>query len=379
MATVALVRCDSYEYRMVKIAVKRGISLLGGTERFVTHGEKILLKPNILVGERPEKCVTTHPAVFRAVGERFIEAGATVSYGDSPAVAKPAKAAKKAGLAEAAQALNIQLADFDTGVEHYFDQGLQKRKFTIARAVFDNDGVVSLPKLKTHGLEKFTGAVKNQFGTVPGMLKGECHFKLPDADDFAKMLVDLNTVVNPRLYVMDGIEAMEGNGPRGGTPKKMGVLLFASDPVAMDAVACRLIGLDPEHVPTIRYGMESGMGTFLEEEIALAGDAFDLFVQKEFKVDNSPPGPSRPGLLSTFLNRRVVAKPVINPKKCIRCGECTAICPARPHALFFREDDRSLPPVYDYDHCIKCFCCQEICPENAVTIKTPLLRRLFIN
>ncbi|MFO7749247.1 MAG: DUF362 domain-containing protein [Desulfobacteraceae bacterium] len=252
-----------YEYEMVRASVERGISLLGGTDRFVKRGEKILLKPNMLAGDRPEKCVTTHPAVFRAVGERFIEAGAIVSYGDSPAVAKPARAARKAGFAEAAQTLNIQPADFDTGVDYYFDRGLQKRKFTIARAVFDNDGVVSLPKLKTHGLEKFTGAVKNQLGTVPGMLKGEYHFKLPDADDFAKMLVDLNTVVSPRLYVMDGIEAMEGNGPRGGTPKKMGVLLFASDPVAMDAVACRLIGLDPEHVPTIRYGMEAGMGTFL--------------------------------------------------------------------------------------------------------------------
>jgi uncharacterized protein (DUF362 family) len=122
------------------------------------------------------------------------------------------------------------------------------------------------------------GAIKNQFGCVPGILKGEFHLKLPDADDFAKMLVDLNTLVNPRLYVMDGIYAMEGNGPRGGTSRKMNIILLSSDPVALDATVCRLIKVNPECVPTVKYGMQAGMGTFLKDEIELLGDDFDGFV-----------------------------------------------------------------------------------------------------
>jgi len=89
--------------------------------------------------------------------------------------------------------------------------------------------------MKTHGFQRMTGAVKNQFGCIPGALKGEFHVKVPDASNFAKMLIDLNTYIHPRLYVMDGIIAMEGNGPRGGTPKKMNVILFSTDPIALDS------------------------------------------------------------------------------------------------------------------------------------------------
>ncbi|MCK5349561.1 MAG: DUF362 domain-containing protein, partial [Desulfobacula sp.] len=190
MSKVALVRCESYEYDSVKRSIERGVSLIGGLSLFVQKGENILLKPNILVGDAPEKCVTTNPAVFKAVIEILINAGANVTYGDSPAIGKPLKAAKKAGLTQVADEFNIKLADFKTGMDVFFDKGLQNRKFTIAKAVFDNDAVISLPKLKTHGLERFTGAIKNQFGCIPGVLKGEFHLKLPGADDFAKMLVD---------------------------------------------------------------------------------------------------------------------------------------------------------------------------------------------
>ena len=225
-STVALVRCESYEIAAVKQAVEKGIALLGGAQTFVRPGERILLKPNILIGDPPEKCVTTHQAVFRAVIETLQAAGAVLSYGDSPAFGTTASAARKCGLADVADELGVPLANFQDGVEVSFDKGVQNKKFTIAKAILDNDAVVSIPKLKTHGLEKFTGCVKNQFGCVPGMLKGEFHVKLPDPYRFARMLVDLNCLVSPRLYVMDGIYGMEGNGPRGGNPKKMNILLF---------------------------------------------------------------------------------------------------------------------------------------------------------
>lgn len=377
MAKVALIRCESYDYEQVKKSVERGLDLIGGISAFVREGENILLKPNLLVGEVPDRCVTTNPSVFEAVAQAFIKAGVNLSYGDSPAVGSTAKASKKAGCAQVADRLDIALADFKNGVEIFFERGIQNKKFHVARAILDNDGVISLPKLKTHGLEKFTGAIKNQFGCIPGVLKGELHVRLPDAESFAKMLVDLNSFVQPRLYIMDGICAMEGNGPRGGTPKKMNVLLFSSDPVALDATACRLIDLNPEYVPTVKYGMEAGAGTFLKEEIEIVGDDFDSFVARDFKVDRTPLKPYQPNFLVNFLSHRIVHTPYIIEEKCIKCGVCIAMCPAKPKALDFSYDDKSYPPVYNYDHCIRCFCCQEICPESAIQLKTPLLRKVM--
>lgn len=377
MSKVALIRCESYEDKIVKESIERGLSLLGGVSRFVQPGENILLKPNILVGEVPEKCVTTHPAVFKAVAEIFITAGVTLTYGDSPAIGNPLKAAKKAGLARVADDLNIPLADFKTGMDVFSDKGLQNRKFTIAKAILDNDAVISLPKLKTHGLEKLTGAVKNQFGCVPGILKGEFHLRLPNADAFAKMLVDLNTFVRPRLFIMDGIYGMEGNGPRGGTPRKMNILLLSADPVALDATVCRMINVNPEYVPTTRYGMQAGLGTYLEEEIELLGDTFDSFFSDDFEIDRTPLKSFKSGFFSGFMNHRIVSKPYIQTEKCVGCGACVNMCPANPKAVFFKAEDKSNVPVYNYDNCIKCFCCQEICPESAIKLKTPFLRKLI--
>ncbi len=377
MSKVALIRCESYDDEIVKKSIEKGLALIGGISQFIQKGEKILLKPNLLVAEPPQKCVTTHPAVFKAVAQALIDAKVVVSYGDSPAIGKTLRAAKKAGLAKVADELNIPLADFKNGKDVYFDKGIQNRKFTIAKAVFDNDGVISLPKLKTHGLEKFTGAIKNQFGCVPGVLKGEFHLKLSSAGDFSKMLVDLNKFISPRLYVMDGIIGMEGNGPRGGTPKKMNILLLSSDPVALDATVCRLIKLDPEYVPTTKYGMQAGMGTYLKEEIELVGDDFDSFFTQDFKIDRKPLKTFKPGLVSDFLNKRIVSKPYIEQEKCVRCGVCVNMCPANPKAVFFENDDPENVPIYNYDDCINCFCCQELCPESAIQLKTPLLRKLI--
>lgn len=377
MSKVALIRCNTYDEDTVKTAVESGLRLLGGPERFAGPGEKILLKPNLLVGDPPEKCVTTHPSVFGAVAECFMTTGSIISYGDSPAMGGLKKAAKKAGLMAVAENLGLTLADFSSGEEIFFKDGRQNKKFVIAKGVLDSDGVISLPKLKTHGLERLTGCIKNQFGCIPGMLKGEYHVKLPDATDFAKMLVDLNRFVNPRLYIMDGIRAMEGNGPRGGTPVNMNVLLFSEDPVALDATVCRLIDLNPEYVPTTRFGMESGAGTYLEEEIELLGDDIAGFKTNAFDVKRKPVRPFKQKGFYRFLNNRLVEKPYIATERCTQCGTCVHVCPANPKAVNWPEGDKSKVPVYTYDDCIRCYCCQELCPESAVMLKKPLLRKIL--
>ena len=196
---VALVRCENYEYENVRSAVRKGVDLLGGPGMFATSGERILFKPNWLVADRPEKLTTTHPMVFKAMVEVFKTTGAVLSFGDSPAIQSPEHASRMTGFQPIAEAEEVTLADFKQGKEIVFDKGIQNKKFVIANGALDCDGIISLPKLKTHGLERMTGCVKNQFGCVPGALKGEFHVKLASAIDFARMLVDLNAFLKPRL------------------------------------------------------------------------------------------------------------------------------------------------------------------------------------
>ena len=160
---------------------REGIDLVGGADKFARKDEKILLKANLLVGDAPEKCVNTHPSVLRAVAEIFKTTGARISYGDSPAIGTARAASRKIGMDVAANEAGIELKEFQPGREVHFPEGLQNKRFTIANAVLESDGVISLPKLKAHGMQKFTGCVKNQFGCIPGLLKGEFHVRIPDA------------------------------------------------------------------------------------------------------------------------------------------------------------------------------------------------------
>ncbi len=377
MSKVALIRCESYEYEEVKAVVEKGISLLGGASGFVKAGEKILLKPNWLSADPPEKCVTTHPIVFKAVAEIFKEQGVILSYGDSPAFQSPESAGKKTGISEIAEDFDIFFADFRKGKEIYFDKGVQNKKFTIANGVIDSDGVISLPKMKTHGFQRVTGAVKNQFGCVPGTLKAEFHVKVPDAYDFAKMLVDLNSAINPRLYVMDGIYAMEGNGPKGGTPKKMNAILLSKDPIALDATMCRLMNLDPKLLLTNKAGMEMGAGTYLEKEIELIGDNIDDFIDKSFDVNRNIDRSIKINGGMKFAKNIITPKPYIDSNKCIKCGICVNMCPVNPKAVGWYDGNKENPPTYIYDRCIRCYCCQELCPESAISIKQSIFRRIM--
>lgn len=379
MSKVVLIRCESYDSNEVKRAVERGIDLLGGTSAFVSSNDKILLKPNWLSADPPEKCVTTHPAVFRAVAEILQSIGANVSYGDSPSFQSPDVAAKRTGIAAIAKELNIDLADFKSGKEIFFQEGHQNKKFTIANGILDNDGVISLPKMKTHGFQRITGAIKNQFGCIPGTRKGEFHMRIPDASEFAKMLVDLNTYIHPRLYIMDGIIAMEGNGPRGGTHKKMNVIMFSTDPIAMDATVCRLMNLDPELVLTNKVGMEIGAGTYHEEDIEILGDPIESFIAMDFDVNREPVKPFKPGGGMNVIKNALVPRPYIIAEKCVKCGVCVNMCPVTPKAVDWHDGNKKNPPSYKYERCIRCYCCQELCPESAIYLKVPFIRRLFGN
>ncbi len=359
-------------------AVRRGLDLLGADALapvLEAAGRTVLLKPNMLRPSPPEKGVTTHPAVFSAVARRLQEMGADLVFGDSPTgIFKPLAAAERSGLLDEARALGIPLADFESEEEVSFPSGVQNRRFVIARGVREAGAIVNLPRLKTHNVTMMTGALKNIFGAIPGKRKAEFHIKHPDVEGFSRMIADLNGLVRSRLVVMDAIKAMEGNGPSGGDLVDVGLLIFSLDPVAVDAVSCRIMGIDPLSLPLIRVAQENGLGNASADGIEIRGARLADYVRTGFAVPARPLTENIPNFLFRIAKELLVAKPLIDPARCVKCGECVQSCPTLPKAL---SQDTGTVPRYNYSICIRCYCCQETCPEGAISVRNAPLGRLF--
>ncbi|NIQ10345.1 MAG: DUF362 domain-containing protein, partial [Gammaproteobacteria bacterium] len=108
----------------------------------------------------------------------------------------------------------------------------------IAREALEADVIINLPKLKTHQMMGYTGAVKNMFGLVVGMRKVRLHLQAgTDKAFFALMLLELAERFIPALSIMDAVVGMEGNGPGNGDPVQLGALLASASPLALDTVA----------------------------------------------------------------------------------------------------------------------------------------------
>lgn len=376
---VALMHCDSYESKKVREVIKKGILLVGGMSSFFKKGESIVLKPNLLKGAHHNLAMTTHPAIFEAVIQEFMEFGLKLSYGDSPGVGKPENVAAKTGLADIAHKHSVTLSDFTSNIKTTCIEPCIKKTIPLAKGVLDADGLVSLSKMKSHGFVRMTGAVKNQYGCITGLNKPGYHAKIPMANDFASFVVDINLVIKPRLYIMDAIIAMEGNGPMNGDPTPMNCILISKDPVALDAIACQLMDLNPDFVPTCIAGQEKGLGTFKYDSISVVGEPVEKHINKSFNVIRKPVfNLTSKGIIRT-IKSKLMPKPIINNDICISCGQCEEICPVNPKALLWKVGKKKKsPPYYSYSNCIRCFCCQETCPAKAITIKTSKLEFLLI-
>jgi len=355
---VSLVFCDSYDETKVYDAVKSAIEYLGGIESFVSKDEKILVKPNFLYASTPDKCITTHPSVIKAVNRILTDAGYSFKCGDSPANGTCEAAFEKLGL--------------DKSCIATMDAGVQKDQFFFASDVLEADAIIGVCKMKTHALERITGAVKNMYGLICGGKKALGHVSYPSASSFAKMLVDIHKATPQRLHIMDAVVAMEGNGPASGTPVQMNMIIASSDPVALDTVFCYLINLDPALVPTNSYGYVEGLGTYKENEIEIlldgkpisAGELASKYGKADFDVQRETDKLSVLSLWS-HITGSFGKRPRIDADKCVKCGVCVDHCPVEGRAVVFKNG-RDNPPKYDYTKCIRCYCCQEICPAHAI-------------
>lgn len=373
---VVLLPCREYEEEKVYTLLKTGLELLGGIEMLIPKEKKILLKPNLLKRAEVEKAVITHPVVVGAFARILREKGyQNLVLADSCGHGNTKAVIKGTGMDTYLEKYQIPAIDYSGGVTVAYPQGVQAKEFVLPKELLEQDCVISLSKMKTHALERITGAVKNSYGFVYGFHKAKGHTQYPSADSFARMLIDLNRCVSPKLYVMDGIMAMEGNGPGSGDPTPMNVLLISTDPVALDSVFSRLIYLDPKMVPTNYHGEKMGLGTWRKEQITLLTpegeismeEAVRRFGNPKFDVDRTAVRQNIWTKMAKALNL-FQKKPYIDTEKCIRCGICVQSCPVDGKAVDFSEG-KEKPPVYDYKKCIRCFCCQEMCPKKAIKVK----------
>ncbi|HEY3314673.1 MAG TPA: DUF362 domain-containing protein [Bacillota bacterium] len=385
---VSIVRCGTYDQAAVDAAVAESIRLVGGMGRYVQPGQRVLIKVNLLSRKKPEEAVTTHPAVVEAVVKLVQAAGGRPVIGDSPAGPytghRMTQMYRVTGMEEVARRTGAALNDDFGEATRSFAGGALFKSFSLTRSVLDADVVIAMPKLKTHGLTAYTGAVKILFGCIPGMGKVEYHVRLPRLEDFAGMLVDLALCVRPALTVMDAVVGMDGPGPSAGRIRPVGLIIASPDPFALDVAAVSAVGHDPGRIPTIAAAGRRGLPARIED-VNILGAPLDEVRLHDFvlpgtggiqSVQNRLPGP-----LNRAIRTAISPRPVFHHDLCTGCADCFTSCP--PKAIEMRKvaaDGRgdqkgAARPHVDLGRCIRCFCCQELCPQKAVEVHRPWLSR----
>ncbi|HIZ54989.1 MAG TPA: DUF362 domain-containing protein [Firmicutes bacterium] len=375
---VSIALADCYDDAVLSDAVSRLFADLHINEK-IRPDMRVLLKPNLLMKRKPEEATTTHPVLVEVVIRELQQHGITkITIADSPGGPYTAAMLKGiyavSGMEAVAQRTGVCLnEDLGYGVRKNPD-GITIQEFTLIRPVLEADFIIDLPKLKTHGMTVMSGAVKNLFGTIPGLMKPEMHMRLPERERFASMLVDLCETVRPGLSICDAVISMEGDGPSGGQPRTTGFLAASENPYALDIVLAHAIGLLSGDVEMLRQAIERGLSPDLSD-ICQTGDSLPIFTDfqkpsavKNLDFSNSFP---LPRFLRSRILRQVTPLPRIRKKDCIGCGKCAESCPAHTIRI---ENHRA---CIRYDQCIKCYCCHEMCPVKAIDIQSGIIPRLL--
>jgi uncharacterized protein (DUF362 family)/Pyruvate/2-oxoacid:ferredoxin oxidoreductase delta subunit len=383
MTQVALIKCDHYGDDLLIGAVKDGLTKIG-FDFSEFQNARVALKPNLLIASGADRAVVTHPYFFKAVARIVMENGGTPVLAECHGFGSLKGIMRSAGYADIVSELGIEVCRMEeTGMLHY-PQARKIKRIEISKAFFDADMIINLPKFKTHGFTYISGAVKNLFGTIPGIKKAGMHLRFPQPMEFSEWLLDLNGALlngfgQPKkiIHIMDAVIGQEGEGPSlAGTPRQIGAVIISRDPVAVDYVAAAVVGLDYKKIPTITLGFKRDFAVSSQEDIVVMGEKIE-----DLRVENFKPTAStisshvlRGWLVGPKIKNLVMEKPWPKEERCTLCYKCRAVCPA--DAISKAVELRKVPD-YNYSKCIRCFCCIEFCPEAAVSLKRGKLQWLF--
>ena len=334
---------------------------------------KVVIKPNLVMAKGPEFPATTHPLVIKAVVRWLREHGVShITLAESSGGLYNAEHMKNVyqvcGMKQLAPDVTLNM-DFSAQTINC-REGFANHSFHLITPILNADYIINICKLKTHAMTGYSGGIKNLFGTIPGLEKPQMHYRWPDIRDFSRMLLELAQTVNPQLTIIDAIDAMEGNGPTGGTSHPLHLLLVARDFYTQDYFAAGLMKLDPMEIEMIKQAVESGLAKPCEIELVgdpVPDDLTPFQVPDTRKLDFT-------GSLPDFLHKPFVfiatrlfkSYPQLDKNLCVGCGKCAESCPA--HIIKIRNKKA----IFKKKGCISCFCCQEMCPMKAISVKKAL-------
>ncbi len=381
MSLVSIAGCADYSREQCAQALEQVLAPLGGLD-WVKPGMKIVIKANLVSAMKPDKAATTHPMLITELTRMLTGRGATVIIGDSPGgvynSAFLSRVYSVTGMHMAEEAGGVLNTDFGQ-LEGTFPEGHVLKHFTYTSYLEGADAIISFCKLKSHGMMSLSAATKNLFGAIPGTMKPEYHYRFPNPMDFAGMIVDLNSYFQPRLYIVDAVTAMEGNGPTAGTPRHMGALLAGENCHSVDMVCCKLIGLAPESVPTLQAAKNYGLVEESPEAVPVAGDLTPYILPDFQRIENHKSHlfelllPGKLGkAFSKVAQKALRSSPRLKDAQCVGCGLCANICPAKAITITDRKKAK-----IDTKKCIRCFCCQEFCPKGAMKVHRPIIARIL--
>lgn len=389
MSEVIIKSCIDYEYDLVHDKIYDMLSY-SGLE--IKPGMNVLIKANLLAKKFPEQCVTTNPNVIKAVCQYVIDKKAIPIIADSPAGPFNENSLKGIYAATGMEKVALEtgaVLNYDTSFSNVkFKDAKTLDKVDVINAVINAHMIINVAKLKTHVMMTYTGAVKNLYGVIPGLTKAAYHMKLQEPENFANHLIDICEFVKPDFSIIDGIHAMEGDGPNSGDKVEFGFILGSKNPYMLDLAASEMIGIEEYEIATLVNArkrnliVEANSSVLVEDEeetLELDFVDFKAYVKsldlKPFKRPRAQSVNFLSGKVPKFIERFLVdksrSKPYFIEAKCIGCGYCVRNCPAK---IIHLENKKA---IVDIGKCISCFCCHEVCPKHAVEIKVPLIAKLL--
>jgi uncharacterized protein (DUF362 family)/Pyruvate/2-oxoacid:ferredoxin oxidoreductase delta subunit len=361
MSDVLVLNCPNYTQEKVDKAI---IEVFKNIKIDIKPNSKVLIKPNILMAKKPEYACTTNPAMIDAVCKILKEKKCKIIIGESSGW-NTMNSFSISGIKAVAEKYDAKIIAFENDkISEKNIDGVILKELKITSLIEDVDYIINMPKMKTHGLMRITGAVKNCYGFVPGIQKGLYHIKGKDEKVFGELLIDIYLQCKDKITIniMDAIVGMQGEGPGNGDPINTGLILASTDAISLDVIQSKIMGFDPIKIGTINAAIKRKLLNI--SKVNVIGD---------YKNSNIPKLNYRPAgegtqiikfitTAKSFLLKTPALIPEVNKDKCIKCSICAKLCPV--HCITLEPY-----PTFDRKTCIKCYCCHEHCPHGAIFLK----------